>query len=97
MNLADVAGGIFEDYDLVRFFITKNNLDLEKELSTNPMTVRDSIEWRLQKVVPYISRYSEAIALATLPQNVPTSTRLLIQLSDSIAHHSLKDKSADVS
>ncbi len=95
--MAAEISSIFTEYDLVRFFIASCNKELETHLSTNALNVHGALEYRLQKVVPYVPRFSEALARATQPENLSESMRLLLHLSDSITHHSMKDTSTDVS
>jgi len=85
------------EYDLVRFFLTDANDELETHLAKNTLNVEAALEYRLRKVVPYVPKFNEALAYATSPENVSESMRLLLHLADSIAHHSMKDVSTDVS
>jgi len=96
--MAEEIGGIFNEYDLVKFLFSTCNNDLENHLSTSqPMpSVLEALEYRLEKVIPFAPRFEEALALATKPANVSESLRLLLNLSDSVVHHSMKDKSTDV-
>jgi len=87
---------IFDEYDLVKYFIASSNQDLEKHLSSNQLNLQQALEYRLQKVVPYAQRFNEALAFTTRPENIPQSMQLLMNLSDSIAHHAMKDTSADL-
>ena len=95
--MAGEISQIFMEYDLVRFFFASCNKELEEHLSKTPLNLQGALEYRLQKVVPYVPRFSEALAHATQPENISESMRLLLHLSDSIAHHSMKDSSTDVS
>ena len=44
------------------------------------------VELRLRLLVPYISTWSQAMALGLLPHNAPTTLRNLALLSDEICH-----------
>jgi len=96
--MAEEISGIFRDYDLVKFLFTNCNKELEDHLASSQSTpsVYEALHYRLEKVVPYAPKFQEVLALATKPENVPESLRLLLQLADSVVHHSLKDKSTDV-
>jgi rpsU-divergently transcribed protein len=98
MGLSSSIGDLFKDYDLVHYFVMKSNDELEHYLSmTEKVDLREAVEWRLQRVVPYAKGYSEALALIAQPENLQRSTKLLLELADSVAHYALKDKSTDVS
>jgi len=96
VNLTEAISNVFTEFDLVKHFISECNDALEHHLRDNQLKLRDAVEWRLQKVAPYVPRFSEALAFATHPKNLPHSAQLLQNLADSIAHHSLQDKSTDL-
>jgi len=93
---AEVANS-FREFDLVGHFIKKCNGELEDHLSIKPLVLREAIKYRLEKVIPFAKKYNEALAFIPRPENVEESFRLLLLLSDSIAYHSLKDRSSDLS
>jgi len=97
LNTVELATSLFSEDDLVRFFINKSNIQMETFLIDNKVSYRDALEYRLNKVVPYAERYSEAIALSTQPKNIAYSLQQLQEIADSIAHHALSDKSTDIS
>jgi ubiquinone biosynthesis protein COQ9 len=88
---------IFNEYDLVKYFITYCNYDLETHLAKTPLNLQQALEYRLGKVVPYAPKFNEVLAHTTHPANVVQSVELLLKLSDAIAHYSLKDTSTDLS
>jgi len=106
LGLSSAVSGIFKDVDLAHFFIIKSNdaLEgyLEEKAGPSPppksklASVEDALLFRLEQVFPYAPRYSEAIVHLLTPQNAPHSTKLLLELADIIAHHSLGDSSTDV-
>ena len=48
--------------------------------------LKKSIKQRLKMNVPYMSRWAEALAIMTYPQNAPTSLNLGLELVDSMWH-----------
>jgi len=87
---------IFVEYDLVDYFIRSCNRELETHLANSPLNLQQALEYRLSMVTPYAKRFNEALSQATHPNNIPNSVSLLLRLADSIAHHSLKDVSTDL-
>lgn len=85
----------------------KLNQILEKEtlaIETDPskpqkmpeQQIRDAIETRLRMVIPYKKTWSQALAIMTLPPNVPTALANLLTLVDDICYYA-GDRSVDVS
>ena len=97
LGLSGEVSNIFNEFDLVHFFISKNNEELESHLQESKLNLKDALEWRLQKIIPYKPKYNEALAYATQPENLPKSIQLLQTMADTVAHHSLKDTSTNVS
>ncbi|XP_034944110.1 ubiquinone biosynthesis protein COQ9, mitochondrial-like isoform X2 [Chelonus insularis] len=57
--------------------------------------VRDALETRLRMLVPYKSTWPQAMALMTLPPNVPTALANLLTLVDDICYYA-GDRSVDL-
>jgi ubiquinone biosynthesis protein COQ9 len=47
---------------------------------------RLAIRKRLEKQLPYLDRWPQAMALGVLPAHIPETTRILGRLFDEIAH-----------
>ncbi|XP_071451267.1 ubiquinone biosynthesis protein COQ9, mitochondrial isoform X2 [Hetaerina americana] len=90
------AGGV----ELVNFFYTSCNHDLAERLKQEVEEARedlskkkpskfsrDAVEIRLRMIIPYIKHWPQAIAIMTLPQNVPVSLANLLTLVDDICHY----------
>ena len=88
---------MFTEYDLVKHFMEKSNDELESHLEQNKLNLQEALQYRLEKVVPYVPRFNEALAHTTQPPNLPHSVKILQSLADIVAHHALQDKSTDVS
>jgi len=58
--------------------------------------VRDAVEKRLRMVIPYKKTWPQAMAIMTLPPNVPVSLANLLTLIDDICYYA-GDRSVDVS
>lgn len=58
--------------------------------------VRDAVETRLRMNLPYLKHWPQAIALISLPPNVPTALANLLTLVDDICYYA-GDRSVDVS
>jgi len=58
--------------------------------------VRDAIETRLRMVISYKKTWPQAMALMSLPPNVPTALANLLTLVDDICYYA-GDRSVDVS
>lgn len=65
-------------------------------LKEPPVFVRDALETRLRMVVPYLPVWPQALALMTLPPNVPTGLANLLTLVDDVCYYA-GDRSVDVS
>lgn len=106
-----VAHGMFPNggAELVHHFYTKCNRQLieqlKREVNTRPTDqpapvptefVARAIQLRLEMIVPFVETWPKALAVMTLPQNVPTSLAQLLTLVDDICYYS-GDRSVDVS
>ncbi|XP_046396980.1 ubiquinone biosynthesis protein COQ9, mitochondrial [Ischnura elegans] len=107
-----VAHGLFPGggVELVNFFYTSCNHDLAERLKqeveearTDPLMkrkppkfARDAVETRLRMIIPYIKHWPQAIAIMTMPQNVPVSLANLLTLVDDICYYA-GDNSVDFS
>lgn len=96
-------GGI----DLVNFYYLKGNRELVEEMrekvgdnSERVGNPKEFVSWaikqRLLKLEPVIKSWPQAIAMMTLPPNVPTSLANMLTLVDDICFYS-GDRSIDVS
>ncbi|KAG8222459.1 hypothetical protein J437_LFUL002194 [Ladona fulva] len=61
-----------------------------------PKFVRDAVETRLRMLIPYLKQWPQALAIMSMPQNVPTSLANLLTLVDDICYYA-GDKSVDIS
>lgn len=95
-------GGI----ELVNYFYLKGNEELIREIhertGENKGTVenpKDFVAWalrtRLEKIRPHIKSWPQALAMMSLPQNVPKSLAHLLTLVDDICYFT-GDRSVDV-
>lgn len=96
-------GGI----ELVNYYYLKGNKELVEEMRQkvgdnsegvgNPKEfVYWAIKQRLMKLQPFLQSWPQAIAMMTLPPNVPTSLANMLTLVDDICYYS-GDRSVDVS
>ncbi|KMQ97454.1 ubiquinone biosynthesis protein mitochondrial [Lasius niger] len=96
--------------DLVQYFYSMCNRELNQMLEketlaieadpsspgkTPEQQVRDSVETRLRMVIPYKKTWAQAIAIMTLPPNVPTALANLLTLVDDICYYA-GDRSVDI-
>lgn len=96
--------------DLVQYFYLTCNNELNKVLKEqarvtqdNPTTekktletqLQDAVKIRLKMVIPYKKTWPQALALMTLPPNVPKSLANLLTLVDDICYYA-GDRSVDV-
>ncbi|KZC04979.1 Ubiquinone biosynthesis protein COQ9, mitochondrial, partial [Dufourea novaeangliae] len=96
--------------DLVQYFYLTCNSELNKilkeqalaaqdgptkEKKTLEFQVRDAVETRLRMVIPYKKTWPQALALMTLPPNVPMSLANLLTLVDDICYYA-GDRSVDI-
>lgn len=110
-GLPGVVHGMFPNggAELVHHFYTKCNRELVERLKTeadarspdDPAPVPTefiarAIKLRLQMIEPYAETWPKALAVMTLPQNVPTSLAQLLTLIDDICYYA-GDRSVDVS
>jgi len=104
-----VAHGMFPrgGIELVNYFYVTCNEELSQDLNRNPLPARskppmiteflhNSLQKRLKMILPYIDTWTQALALMTLPTNVPDSTRNLQALVDDVWYYA-GDRSADFS
>lgn len=57
--------------------------------------IRDAVETRLRMVIPYKKTWPQALAIMTLPPNVPTALANLLTLVDDICYYA-GDRSVDI-
>uniref|UniRef100_A0A1B6LGU3 Ubiquinone biosynthesis protein n=1 Tax=Graphocephala atropunctata TaxID=36148 RepID=A0A1B6LGU3_9HEMI len=93
--------------DLVHHFYASCNQELAtqlREAAGSPdktsvkepqVFVRDAVETRLRMIVPYLAQWPQALALMTLPPNVPTALANLLTLVDDICYYA-GDRSVDL-
>ncbi|KAL0099749.1 hypothetical protein PUN28_019866 [Cardiocondyla obscurior] len=62
---------------------------------TPEQQVRDAVETRLRMVIPYKTTWPQAMAIMTLPPNVPTTLANLLTLVDDICYYT-GDRSVDI-
>lgn len=112
INYPSVAHGMFPNgsIELIQHFYTKSNREvidqLQKELDVkcetsdghvNPVEFSTrAIRLRLEKLLPYLDSWPQAMATMTLPPNVPTSLAQLLTFVDDICYLA-GDRSVDVS
>lgn len=112
INYPSVAHGMFPNgsIELIHHFYTKCNREvidqLQKELDEkretndfhpNPIEfLTHAIRLRLEKLLPYLDTWPQAMATMTLPPNVPTSLAQLLTLVDDMCYL-VGDRSVDVS
>lgn len=104
-----VIHGLFPNggADLVHYFYSMCNRELNEVLerealetvsSTVPKKseeqVRDALEKRLRMIIPYKKTWPQAMAIMTLPPNVPVSLANLLTLIDDICYYA-GDRSVD--
>ncbi|KAM8947814.1 ubiquinone biosynthesis protein COQ9, mitochondrial [Pelodytes ibericus] len=96
--------------ELVLHFVYQCNLHLTEVLEEEHKLVqlgtaekkptdqflRDALETRLRMHIPYISQWPQALGLLLLPNNLPSSVKLLTGMVDDIWHYA-GDQSTDVS
>ncbi|XP_053970470.1 ubiquinone biosynthesis protein COQ9, mitochondrial-like isoform X2 [Hylaeus volcanicus] len=71
------------------------NQESPKEKKTFESQIRDAVETRLRMVIPYKKTWPQALALMTLPPNVPMSLANLLTLVDDICYYA-GDRSVDI-
>lgn len=112
INYPSVAHGMFPNggIELIHHFYAKCNREtleeLQKELdarcaTTDPLPtpikfLSHAIQLRLEKLLPYLDTWPQAMATMTLPPNVPTSLAHLLTLVDDLCYLA-GDRSVDVS
>ena len=97
-----VAEGMFEETDLVLYFVRESNQKLLRHLQENAneykdhksRLIRDAIEFRLRLIIPYISVWPEAMKMLLNPRCFDQSWNELGHMVDDVWHHA-GDKSAD--
>lgn len=72
-------------------------LQNESKLSTitPPQFVEEAVQHRLLMIVPYLNKWPQALAVMSLPPNVPTSLASLLTMVDDICYYA-GDRSVDV-
>ncbi|XP_054286741.1 ubiquinone biosynthesis protein COQ9, mitochondrial isoform X3 [Macrosteles quadrilineatus] len=91
--------------DLVSYFYSSCNQQLASQLKeaaekTEPerkdpqVVVSDAVETRLRMITPYLTTWPQALALMTLPPNVPTALANLLTMVDDICYYA-GDRSVD--
>lgn len=112
LDLSVAAAGMFENggSELVLHFVSDCNARLVQLLEEEHKLVqlnnaekkpkadfiRDALEARLRMLIPYIGQWPQALGILLLPQNIPTSLKLLTTMVDDIWHYA-GDQSTDVS
>nr|CAD7575572.1 unnamed protein product [Timema californicum] len=110
IGYAGVAHGMFprEGAELVLYFCTSCNKKLAEQMKqqtknsgTGPnihlkpsVFIQDAVEARLRMITPYIDKWPQALAIQTLPPNVPASLANLLTLVDDICYYA-GDRSID--
>ncbi|XP_018579611.1 ubiquinone biosynthesis protein COQ9, mitochondrial isoform X2 [Anoplophora glabripennis] len=91
--------------DLVQYFQSSSNLKLvellkqfqngqqEKPLPPGEFAEK-AIQARIKMIVPYLSKWPQAIAIMTLPPNVPSALATLLTMVDDICYYA-GDRSVD--
>lgn len=97
--------------ELVQHFYSNCNSELNKILKDKALAVKENapkaqkstevqvceaVETRLKMIIPYKKTWPQALALMTLPPNVPKSLANLLTLVDDICYYA-GDRSVDVS
>ncbi|XP_018332579.1 ubiquinone biosynthesis protein COQ9, mitochondrial [Agrilus planipennis] len=91
--------------DLVHYFQKRSSKrllqylkELQQESSSRPIPpinfVEKALKARLEMTVPYVSKWPQAIAIMSLPQNVPNSLATLLTMVDDICYYA-GDSSVD--
>ncbi|KAL6429695.1 hypothetical protein ACFW04_007542 [Cataglyphis niger] len=95
---------------LVQHFYSMCNRELNQMLEKEMLTIeadpsssrkapekqiRDAVETRLRMMIPYKKTWPQALAIMTLPPNVPTSLANLLTLVDDICYYA-GDRSVDI-
>lgn len=102
-----IAHGMFPrgGADLVHYHQTTSNSklleflkELQRQNEQKPLApaefVEKAIKVRLEMTIPYLSKWPQAIAIMSLPPNVPTSLATLLTLVDDICYYA-GDRSVD--
>ena len=99
---AGVAEGMFEESDLVMFFVRESNQKLLRYLQENAdeykdersKFIRDAMEFRLRLIIPYITVWADAMKMLLNPQVFRQSANELGHMIDDVWHHA-GDQSSD--
>ncbi|KAF5272775.1 hypothetical protein FQA39_LY07802 [Lamprigera yunnana] len=99
-----VSHGLFPKggADLVNHFQRTSNKKLFNHLKKQTeetdmkgrVLVEDAVQKRLKMIIPYLSRWPQAVALMSMPQNVSTSLATLLTMADDICYYA-GDRSVD--
>ncbi|XP_061404769.1 LOW QUALITY PROTEIN: ubiquinone biosynthesis protein COQ9, mitochondrial [Lethenteron reissneri] len=109
-GLSPAVSGIFQKGagDLVLHFVQDCNKRLSEQLTEENKLVqlgqaenketdqflRDAIEARLRMLIPYMDKWTQAMGILVMPQNLPESVTLLTALVDEICYQG-GDRSTD--
>lgn len=75
-------------------FLKKHRIEMGEKQIPPVEFVESACKERLQMIVPYISKWPQAIAIMSLPPNVPTALATLLTMVDDICYHA-GDRSVD--
>lgn len=108
VNYPGTIHGLFPSAgsELVQFFYTQCNTKLANELKeefgdvtkkqqSGSEIARIAIEKRLRMILPYENKWTQAIAIMSMPQNVPATLANLMTLADDICYYA-GDRSVDL-
>ncbi|KAM9301963.1 ubiquinone biosynthesis protein COQ9, mitochondrial [Gastrophryne carolinensis] len=112
LELSVAAAGMFQSSgsELVLHFISQSNAKLTHMMEEEHKRVQlghaekkatadflqEVLEARLRMIAPVIGQWPQALGILLLPQNIPTSLKLLTAMVDDIWHYA-GDQSTDVS
>ncbi|XP_063221381.1 ubiquinone biosynthesis protein COQ9, mitochondrial-like isoform X3 [Bacillus rossius redtenbacheri] len=107
VGYAGVAHDLFpkEGAELVLYFCSLCNAQLAEKLKNDTeqegykqmetqLFIRNAVETRLRMIIPYIDKWPQALAIQSLPTNVPASLANLLTTVDDIWYYA-GDKSTD--
>lgn len=80
-------------------FLKQPFFQLDKKQQTAPLApaqfVEEALKHRLHMIIPYLSKWPQAIAIMSLPPNVPQALATLLTFVDDICYYA-GDRSVDV-